>query len=78
MAGGGKNLMTGQSIPDVFAVIASGVAYFDGVRHLWMSYNKDEGANGYLYYPDIKGLIAIMQKLKELELKYCIRSEVRD
>lgn len=55
----------------VFAHILSGIAYFDGVRHIWFSYNKDKEANGYINYPDIENIALIFNKVSELERIYC-------
>ena len=47
-----------------------GVAYFDGVRHLYFG---DEGTDnfGYLYYPKLDLINSMLQCLKMLEKKFC-------
>jgi hypothetical protein len=47
-----------------------GVAYFDGIRHLYWG---DEFTNnyGYHYYPKLENEIAVLHALRELEKKYC-------
>ncbi len=50
--------------------LVSVTAYFDGVRHLEFDRESADMA-GYIYYPDMKGLVEIFQKIRELELKYC-------
>jgi hypothetical protein len=45
--------------------VVSGVAYFDGVRHM------DWGDQGYLNYPDMGCLEALIQKLRQLEKRFC-------
>jgi len=52
-------------------IVMRGSAYFDGVRHLYVSRDKEEDYNGYLYCPNINELINILEILKELETKYC-------
>lgn len=42
-------------------------AYSDGVRHL--EFNREAGdMAGYIYYPEMKGLIEMFSKVRELEL----------
>lgn len=46
------------------------VALFDGVRHL--EFNREAGdMAGYIYYPNINGLIEIFQKIREIEIQLC-------
>lgn len=45
-------------------------AYWDGVRHLSFNCNNAE-TDGYLYYPNIADLIAMLQKVREIELQIC-------
>lgn len=52
-------------------IVMQGSAYFDGIRHLYVSRDKDDDYNGYLYYPNLNNLINIIQVLKILEIKYC-------
>lgn len=45
-------------------------AYFDGVRHL--EFNRGAGdLAGYIYYPNMPGLIELLQKVREIELEIC-------
>lgn len=45
-------------------------AYFDGVRHL--EFNREAGdMAGYIYYPNMQGLIEMFQKVREIELEIC-------
>lgn len=46
------------------------IAYFDGVRHLEFNRNGND-MDGYLYYPPMESLIAMLSKVRELELKHC-------
>jgi len=43
------------------------IALYDGVRHLKFSPETD----GYLYCPGMEDIIAMLQKLRELELEVC-------
>jgi len=47
-----------------------GVARFDGARRLYVG-DGVTGAEGYLYYPDLNQLSAILLKVKELETRFC-------
>ena len=48
----------------------NGVAYFDGIRHLY--FGDDRGDNyGYFYYPSLENMVEALQELRKLELKYC-------
>jgi hypothetical protein len=51
-------------------ILFSGIAYWDGVRHLYMGSEATDNY-GYLYYPDIDVSIEIMKALRELSNKYC-------
>ena len=45
-------------------------AYHDGVRHL--EFNREAGdMAGYIYYPDIQGIIDLFTKLREIEIEVC-------
>jgi hypothetical protein len=57
--------------PDVMvAPLFNTTAYFDGVRHL--EFNREAGdMAGYIYYPNMDGIISLLQKVRELELKIC-------
>jgi hypothetical protein len=49
-------------------------AFFDGVRHL--EFNRNEcNLDGYLYYPPMKDLLAMLQKVREIELEVCRDAE---
>lgn len=48
----------------------NGVAYFDGIRHLYLGDNGDEDL-GYVYYPEIQDYIEILQQIRRLEKLYC-------
>jgi hypothetical protein len=54
-------------------VLVWGHGLFDGVRHLYFGHDENFG---YHYYPNIRVLILILQKLQELELKYCNPKEI--
>ncbi len=45
-------------------------AYFDGVRHLEFNRESEDMA-GYIYYPDMQGLIDMFEKLREIEVEVC-------
>ena len=47
-----------------------GVAYFDGVTHLHMG-DKQTLNEGYLYYPNLKDIVNVFQKIQELENRFC-------
>lgn len=49
----------------------SGVAYFDGIRHLFLGDQNQYDNFGYLNYPKVQNLINILSALKDLEKKYC-------
>lgn len=56
--------------PIEYTVLFEGVAYFDGVRHLY--FGKEETNNyGYLYYQDLPDLIMALQALDKLQVKKC-------
>jgi hypothetical protein len=45
-------------------------AYYDGVRHL--EFNRDDkDFAGYIYYPNMQGLVDLMAKVREIELEIC-------
>ena len=53
-----------------YEVLFEGVAYFDGVRHLY--FGKEETENyGYLYYPDIHLLVSALRSLDDLQVAKC-------
>jgi hypothetical protein len=46
------------------------IAYFDGVRHL--EFNREAGdMAGYIYYPNMEGIIALMRRVREIEKEVC-------
>lgn len=49
----------------------NGIAYFDGVRHMWLGTEQNE-IFGYINYPNIKDLIEILQEIKKLEILFCM------
>lgn len=51
-------------------ILYQGVAYIDGVRHLYMGSSQANDL-GYVYYPHLNIHIEIFQKLIELEERYC-------
>jgi len=46
-------------------------ALFDGIRHLEFNRGHEKNFDGYIYYPDIKYLNKLLQKIEELEETYC-------
>lgn len=53
------------SLPDEYNLIFNGVAYFDGIRHLYFG-NKEN--DGYLFRTDVFELSLALLKLREIEL----------
>lgn len=51
-------------------VLIQGVAYFDGVRHLWLGSEQTDNV-GYFYYPNLEDCAKVFQALSELETKHC-------
>jgi hypothetical protein len=51
-------------------VIYHGIAYWDGLRHLYMGHEKSDNY-GYDYYPDIYAHIEILKALEPLMDLYC-------
>jgi len=47
-----------------------GVAYYDGIRHLYFG-SEDTGNYGYHYYPDMDRLKLVAEELGRMEKKYC-------
>lgn len=62
----------GLEVDTLFTV----TAYHDGVRHLEFNRNGDD-MDGYIYYPPMADLIAMLQKVREIELEIC-RAADRD
>ncbi len=52
-------------------------AYFDGVRHLEFNRGSEDQA-GYLYYPDMEGLILMLSAVRNLEETFCPDCEKRE
>ena len=52
------------------SVLFEGIAYFDGIRHLYMGSNQTDNY-GYENYPNICSMAKALEELKKLELKYC-------
>lgn len=52
-----------------YDIVASGVAYFDGIRHLNL------GDEGYFCYPDLDELILLLQRIHEIESSICWDTE---
>ena len=50
--------------------VFQGIAYFDGVRHLYMGDEVTDNF-GYHYYPTIETNIEALKAIRELEKKYC-------
>lgn len=48
--------------------ILEGIAYFDGVRHMWGNEYKQRS---YWNYPSISGWILLLQGIKKLEEQFC-------
>lgn len=65
-----------DSIDDYFhpendvEVLYNGIAYFDGIRHLYMG-DKQTDNYGYDYYADLELHIKALQVLRKLEVKHC-------
>lgn len=47
-----------------------GVAYFDGIRHLYMGDDQTDNY-GYHYYANLESNIETLKIIRELEKKYC-------
>lgn len=50
--------------------VYNGVAYWDGVRHLYFGDEQTDNY-GYHYYPSMENLILALKELEKLEKKYC-------
>ena len=54
----------------VVSTIFEVTAYFDGVRHL--EWNRNGGdMDGYIYCPEMAEIIAMLQKVRDIEVKVC-------
>lgn len=51
-------------------ILLNGVAYFDGVRHLYFGDEKCDNF-GYFYYPNLQELQESLSILQKLEARYC-------
>lgn len=71
-AEGAKNRWENEAL--VVQTIFEVTAYFDGIRHLEFNRNGGE-MDGYLYYPNMVDLIAMLQKIREIELEHCRSAE---
>jgi hypothetical protein len=69
ISGGGMDedfwLSPNLEVDQLFQVIAR----FDGVRHL--EFNRESDMPGYIYYPNMEGIILMMQKVREIEKQCC-------
>ena len=55
---------------DSIECVIQGIAYFDGIRHLY--YGDEKTSNyGYHYYANIEAIIKTLRELRNLEIKYC-------
>jgi len=50
--------------------VFQGIAYFDGIRHLYYGDKKTENY-GYHYYANLEMIASAILRLRELEKKYC-------
>ncbi|MDH3324019.1 MAG: hypothetical protein OEL89_00110 [Candidatus Peregrinibacteria bacterium] len=56
--------------PSTFSCLFYGVAYWDGIRHLYMG--DDQMNNyGYLYYPHLKDINDVLKELIKIKKIYC-------
>lgn len=67
----GKDLVRHWS-PDetIVNILYHGVAYFDGIRHLYLGHEKTDNY-GYIHSPNIKKHMDILTELRKLEELYC-------
>lgn len=59
---------------DYFQRIAQGWVCFDGCRHIWFGFNKDEEMNGYDNYPHLKSYELLFKKLREINTELQIEN----
>ena len=52
-------------------ILMSGVAYWDGLRHVFVTPEEKETAQGYMYLPNAILMIEIWDNLRQLEQEYC-------
>lgn len=73
----GSPLEPGQPVPDdiwygdevQIECVFHGIAYYDGLRHLWMG-DKRSSNEGYLYYADVRDLIEVLKAIDALEQRF--------
>lgn len=51
-------------------VLLHGVAYFDGIRHLYFGDERSDNW-GYFHYPVVKNIVDVLIHLGGLEAEYC-------
>lgn len=51
-------------------ILLNGVAYFDGIRHLYFGDMRTDNY-GYFYYPSLSNIRSALMFLSLLEAKYC-------
>jgi hypothetical protein len=68
--GGDKNFGDWDPEHSEVDVLFWGIAYWDGVRHLYMG-NQATDNYGYLYYPDISDYVTYFKAISDLENEYC-------
>jgi hypothetical protein len=56
--------------------ICSGIAYFDGIRHLNFGDTQTDNV-GYFNYPSMRRMIAVMQALATLQEEWCRAEDFR-
>lgn len=66
----GEEECLGQKPEQLAEIMYQGVAYWDGIRHLYMD-DEQTGNYGYHFYPSLDNHIAVLNALKELEKQYC-------
>lgn len=64
-----ENTVT-EVIKNECEILFEGVAYFDGIRHLYIGNNLTDN-KGYFYYPEVDVLIALLEVLRDLENEFC-------
>ena len=67
--GGADDYWSHESL--VVSTVFEVTACWDGVRHLEFNRNEDCPMSGYLYYQSMPELIAMLQKVREIELECC-------
>jgi len=59
-----------KGLPDEYEVIAQGVAYHDGIRHIRLFPGSNCGS-GYDCYPDLDSMRILFSRLLEIEKQVC-------